>query len=97
MESTCDLVPADVNGETLTGKWTTVVIELPLEGFVLTEATLLGSSVLPYARMVTSLILRQTISREELLARLRRRMRQHSIGRLSRREYVLHFLNQHPP
>jgi hypothetical protein len=24
-------------------------------------------------------------------------MRQHSIGRLSRREYVLHFLNQHPP
>ena len=47
--------------------------------------------------MVASLILGRTISREELLARLLRRMRQHSIGRLSRREYVLHFLNQHPP
>jgi hypothetical protein len=90
-------LPADENREALTGKPTTLVLELPLEGLVLDESALRNSAVLPYARMVAILILQQTISREELLARLRRRMRQHSIGRLSRREYVLHFLNQHPP
>jgi hypothetical protein len=64
---------------------------------VLDEAMLVSSRVLPYARMVASLILRRTISRAELLARLRRRMRQHSIGRLCRREYVLRYLNKYPP
>jgi hypothetical protein len=47
--------------------------------------------------MVASLIERRTIRREELLAALRKRMRQHSIGRRPRREYVLQYLNQHPP
>ncbi len=64
---------------------------------MLKEGALLNSGVLSYARMLASLILGRAISREELLARLLRRMRQHSMGRLSRREYVLHYLNQHPP
>lgn len=84
-------------GGTLPEKPVAIVLELPLEGFVLNEQALRNSSVLGYAAMVASLILERTISREALLARLLRRMRQHSIGRLSRREYVLQFLNQHPP
>jgi hypothetical protein len=72
-------------------------ITLPLEGFVLDEPTLVNSHILPYALMVASLIERRTIRREELLAALRKRMRQHSIGRRPRREYVLQYLNQHPP
>jgi hypothetical protein len=70
---------------------------LPLEGFVLDEPTLVNSRILPYVLMVASLIERRTIRREELLAALRKRMRQHSIGRRPRREYVLCYLNQHPP
>jgi hypothetical protein len=96
-ESARELIPAEVTGQTLRGKAIAADAGLPLEGFVLKERTLLNSSVLPYGRMVASLIVQRTISREELLTRLRRRMRQHSMGRLSRREYVLHFLNQHPP
>ena len=72
-------------------------LELSIEGCVLDEDTLVTSSVLPYVRMVASLILQRTISREELLTRLRRRMRQHSIGRLSRGVYVLPYVNKHPP
>jgi len=72
-------------------------ITLPLEGFVLDEPTLVNSRILPYVLMVASLIERRTIRREELLAALRKRMRQHSIGRRPRREYVLQYLNQHPP
>jgi hypothetical protein len=37
------------------------------------------------------------ISREQLLAALRKRMRQRSIDRSPRREYVLRYLHEHPP
>ena len=70
---------------------------LPLEGLLLDEATLLNSPILPYVRMVASVIERGTIGRDELIAALRKRMRQRSIGRRPRREYVLWYLNQHPP
>jgi hypothetical protein len=70
---------------------------LPLEGLLLDEPTLVNSRVLPYARMVASVIERRTISRDELIAALRNRMRQHRIGRQPHREYVLYYLNQHPP
>jgi hypothetical protein len=70
---------------------------LPLEGLLLDEPTLVNSRILPYARMVASIIERRTISRNELIAALRKRMRQHSIGRRPHREYVLRYLNQHPP
>ncbi len=72
-------------------------ITLPLDGFVLDERALVNSPILPYVRMVASLIEGRTISREELIAALRNSMRQRSIGRLPRREYVLRYLNQHPP
>lgn len=86
-------------------KQVVTVVELPLElslelsikGCVLDEDTLVTSSVLPYLQMVASLILQRTVSREELLTRLRRHMRQHSIGRLSRGGYVLPYVNKHPP
>ena len=72
-------------------------LTLNLEGFVLDESTLADSRILPYVRMLVSILEGRTISREELLATLRRGIRQRSIGRLARREYVLDYLNQHPP
>ena len=71
--------------------------KLTLEGFTLDEATLVNSSMLSYLAMVASIVERHTISRDELLHALRRSMRQRSFDRLPRREYVLRFLNQHPP
>jgi hypothetical protein len=70
---------------------------LSLEGFLLDEATLVNSPALPYALMVASVIERRTIRRDELIAALRKGMRQRSIGRRPHREYALCYLNQHPP
>jgi len=67
------------------------------EGVLLDERTLGNSRVLPYVLMVASVLEGRTIQREELLAALRKRVRQRSIGRRPRREYVLCFLRQHPP
>jgi len=53
--------------------------------------------MLPYLAMVAGLLEGRTIGREELLQRLRKKMRQRSFDKLPRREYVLRFLNQHPP
>ena len=71
--------------------------KLTLDGFTLDEATLAGSSMLPYLAMVATVIEGRTIGSDELLGLLLRSMRQRSFDRLSRREYVLHLLNQHPP
>ena len=70
---------------------------LSLEGVLLDESTLVNSPALPYALMVASVLERRTISRDELIAALRASMRQRSIGGQPRREYVLRYLNQHPP
>jgi hypothetical protein len=70
---------------------------LILGGFALDEATLVNSSMLSYLAMVVTVIEGRTISREELLQVLLRSLRQRSFDRLPRREYVLRFLNQHPP
>ena len=72
-------------------------VKLVLDGLVLDEVTLVNSSMLSYLAMVASVIEGHTISREKLLQVLRRSMRQRSFDRLPRREYVLGFLNQHPP
>jgi hypothetical protein len=72
-------------------------LTLNLDGFVLEESTLVNSRVLPYVRMVVSVLEGRRISREQLMVALRTCIRQRSIGRLSRREYVLHYLNEHPP
>ena len=70
---------------------------LPLEGLLLDEPTLVNSRILPYVQMVASVIEGRMIGRDELIAALRKRMRQRSIGRRPRREYILCYLNQHPP
>jgi hypothetical protein len=72
-------------------------VVLPLDGLLLDELTVLNSRMLPYLQMIVWVIQGQKISRDELVTRLRRCMRQPSIGGRSRREYVLHYLNQHPP
>ena len=71
--------------------------ELRLGGVVLHEATLLTSRMMPYVRMVVSLIEGVELSGAEVSSLLRRAMRQHSIASRTRSEYVLHFLHKHPP
>jgi hypothetical protein len=70
---------------------------LNLDGLVLDEATLVNSPVLPYVRMVVSLLEGRTIRCEELVATLFHSIRQRSMGRLPHREYVLRYLNRYPP
>ncbi len=70
---------------------------LPLEELLLDEPTLVNSGILPYVLMVASVIERRTISRDELIAVLRKSVRQRSFDRWPRREYVLHYLHEHPP
>jgi hypothetical protein len=72
-------------------------LTLHLDGFVLDEPTLVNSRMLPYVRMIVSVFERRIISRDELIATLRKSIRQRSMGRSLRREYVLRYLNQHPP
>jgi hypothetical protein len=74
-----------------------VTIELRLEGVVLDELSLARSPMLPYVRMIVSLIEGVELSWREVLDLLRQAMRQHSIGARSRIDYLLGFLHQHPP
>jgi hypothetical protein len=67
------------------------------EGLLLDEATVRNSPILPHVLMVASVIERRKVGRAELLAALRSTMRQRSIGRWSRRDYVVRYLNRHPP
>jgi hypothetical protein len=71
--------------------------KLVLDSFTLDEATLVNSPLLPYLAMVATVIEGRTIPGQELLNILRRSMRRRSLDRLPRREYVLRFLDQHPP
>jgi hypothetical protein len=50
-----------------------------------------------YLRMVTSLIEGHQVKRVEILAMLARAVRQHSIARRRRIDYVLQYLNQRAP
>jgi hypothetical protein len=72
-------------------------VKLALDGLTLDGATLVKSPLLPYLAMVASVIEGRTICVDELLCLLLRSMRQRSFDRLPRREYVLRFLEQHPP
>jgi hypothetical protein len=72
-------------------------VELRLGAVVLNEASLLKSRMLPYVRMVVSLIEGTEFSYQELVQLLRQAMRQHSIANRTRSEYVLRFLHEHPP
>ena len=72
-------------------------LQLPLEGLTLDEASVVNSPMLPYVRMVASLIEGRRIGAAELIDALRKRVRQHSMALRTRGDYVLDFLNQHPP
>lgn len=70
---------------------------LRVAGVVLDEARIARSPVLPYVRMLASLIEGRNIGQPELIQALQNAVRQHSISRRRRVDYVMHCLNQHPP
>jgi hypothetical protein len=72
-------------------------ISLERHGLQITEAMIQHSQVLDYVLLLFWLIGRQWLTREQLLERLRQRMRQHSLVHLSRRDYVVHILHEQPP
>jgi hypothetical protein len=72
-------------------------IELRLEGVVLDLASVANSRMLPYVRMLVSLIEGLPCSQDEIVCLLQKAMRQHSIVYRTRTDYVLGFLHQHPP
>jgi hypothetical protein len=76
---------------------TDAAAELRLDGVLVDLSTLTNSPVLPYLRMLVSLIDGIRFSATELLVVLQRALRQHSIARRKRRDYVVRFLRQHPP
>lgn len=71
--------------------------QLRLEGVLLDEPSLLASPTLPYLRMAVSLVEGVPFSLAELISLLRRALRQHSIARRRRTDYVLQVLHQRPP
>lgn len=71
--------------------------ELRLEGVVLDESSVVNSPLLPYLRMVVGLIEGIRVSLKQLGNWLCQALRQHSIAQRRRPDYVLAFLNQHPP
>jgi hypothetical protein len=68
-----------------------------LEDVVLDEHVVANSPILPYVLMVASVLEGRTINRGELITALRKRMRQRSINKRVRRDYVVGYLSQHPP
>lgn len=73
-------------------------LSLQLPGSIqLTEAMLERSPVLPYVQLLFALFGGRRMNRQELLKRLRHRMRQHSLLYQNRRDYVVQFLHEQPP
>jgi len=92
-----DLDPHGASPSEPTSDALPVTGELRLEGVVLRESSLAGSPILPYVRMIVSLIEGIALSRGEVVRLLRQAMRQHSFGARRRIDYLLGFLHQHPP
>jgi hypothetical protein len=63
----------------------------------LNESTVTNSPLLPYVRMVVSLIVGVRLTCRELVELLLRIQRQHRFAFRNRIDYVLHFLHEHPP
>ncbi len=72
-------------------------IALQREEVVLDEASVASSPMLPYVRMVVSLIEGVAFTCREVVHLLRRTLRQHSIGAGRVGDYLLGFLHRHPP
>jgi hypothetical protein len=86
----------DLQGVPLGGA-SPVTVELRLEGVVLRESSLTTSPLLPYVRMLVSLIEGIELRCREVVCLLRQAMRQHSFAARRRIDYLLGFLHQHPP
>lgn len=71
--------------------------EMQREDVVLDEARVVDSPMLPYVRMVLSLIEGVELTCCEVVHRLRQTLRQHSIGAGRGVGYLLGFLHRHPP
>jgi len=86
-ESVSDAAAPHTTGEAL---WENAprseYLAFPMEGLLVDERALVNSRILPYVLMVASIVERRTISRNELLAALRQRMRQRSFDRRPRQE-----------
>ena len=61
------------------------------------EEPKLDAAIVEHVRMVTSLLEGRKVSREEVVEMLKRTMRQHSIGREKRIDYILRSLKERPP
>jgi hypothetical protein len=72
-------------------------LEISLGGVVLDGASVVNSPILPYVRMVVSVIAGERISKEELFAGLLKIVSQRSIDQRANTRYVSRFLDQHPP
>lgn len=72
-------------------------VELRLAGVVLRESSLPNSPMLPYVRMVVSLIEGVELTCREVVRLLGQAMRQHSIAYRRRTDYAVGFLHRHPP
>jgi hypothetical protein len=71
--------------------------ELRLDGVVLSASRVANSRMLPHVRMIVRLVEGIQLSLPELVSLLQQAIRQHSIARRSRTDYVLDFLHRHPP
>ena len=74
-----------------------IEVALPLAGVVLDVSCVASSRMLPYVRLVVSLVEGLEVSLEEVVDWLRQAMRQHRIAWRRRADYILAFLHQHPP
>jgi hypothetical protein len=77
--------------------WPAPGAELRPEGVVLDESSVAHSPMLPYVRMVVSLIAGVAFTCREVVHFLWRAMRQHRIGVDRGGDYLLGFLHQRPP
>ena len=74
-----------------------VPLELDLDGVVLDESSIVNSPMLPYIRTLIWILDGIRLSHVEVVQWLRQVLRQRSMAYRPRRDYVLHFLHQHPP
>ena len=71
--------------------------ERSLESMAFDEASVVHSPMLPYVRMVVSLVEGVEFTCREVVHLLRETLRQHSIGVRRGIDYLLSFLHRHPP
>lgn len=72
-------------------------VNVRFDGMVLDESSVTNSPLLPYVRMVVSLIEGVRLTCRELVELLLRAPRQHRFAFRSKIDYVLRFLHEHPP